>query len=74
MNRIAAVRELAGITQVDLYRKLGWLQSRLSNYEVGKRPMRLDDARKVVRALNDLGARATFDEVFPEPKAPSPPD
>lgn len=65
MNRIAIVREAAGITQADLYKKLGWRQSRLSNYEGGKRPLKLSDARQIVLALNELGVRASFDDVFP---------
>lgn len=65
MNRIAIVREQAGITQVELYKKLNWRQSRLSNYEVGKRPLKLADARQIVSALNELGAGTAFDEVFP---------
>lgn len=65
MNNIAKVRERAGITQISLYKKLGWRQSRLSNYEGGKRPLKLVDARKIVLALKELGAETTFDEVFP---------
>lgn len=65
MNRIAIVRERAGITQVDLYTKLKWRQSRLSNYEGEKRPLKLTDAREIVSALNELGAETSFDEVFP---------
>ncbi len=65
MNNIAKVRERAGITQISLYTKLNWRQSRLSNYEGNKRPLKLNDARKIVSALNELGAEAGFDEVFP---------
>lgn len=65
MNNIAKVREQAGITQISLYTKLNWRQSRLSNYEGNKRPLKLVDARKIVLALNELGAETTFDEVFP---------
>ncbi len=65
MNRIAIVRERAGITQVELYKKLNWRQSRLSNYEGGKRPLKLSDARQIVAALNELGANECFDDVFP---------
>lgn len=65
MNNIAKVREQAGITQTSLYTKLGWRQSRLSNYEGNKRPLKLIDARRIVLALNELGAEVSFDEVFP---------
>lgn len=65
MNNIATVREKAGITQIDLYTKLNWRQSRLSNYEGSRRPLKLSDARQIVSALNSLGAKTTLDEVFP---------
>ena len=39
MNRIAELREAAGITQAALHRKLNWKQSRLANYESGARPL-----------------------------------
>jgi|PersoiStandDraft_1058852.scaffolds.fasta_scaffold327283_1 putative transcriptional regulator len=65
MNLIAEFREAAGITQAALHRKLDWKQSRLANYESGSRPLKLEDARKIVRALNELGAKCTLDRVFP---------
>ncbi|QJI21435.1 helix-turn-helix domain-containing protein [Pseudomonas [fluorescens] ATCC 17400] len=66
MNLIAEIREGAGITQAALHRKLNWKQSRLANYESGARPLKLEDARKIVQALNDLGAKCTLDRVFPQ--------
>ena len=65
MNRIAELREAAGITQAALHRKLNWKQSRLANYESGARPLKLEDARLIVKALNQLGVRCTLDKVFP---------
>ena len=65
MNRIAELREAAGITQAALHRKLNWKQSRLANYESGVRPLKLEDARRIVKALNQLGVRCTLDKVFP---------
>lgn len=67
MNRIRETREAAGIAQADLYRKLGWRQSRLANYEAEARKPGLDDARQIVAALNELGATCTLSDVFPEP-------
>lgn len=52
MNLIAEFREEAGITQAALHRKLNWKQSRLANYESGARPLKLDDARKIVGKLH----------------------
>ncbi|AZF05641.1 helix-turn-helix transcriptional regulator [Pseudomonas sp. R5-89-07] len=66
MNLIAEFREEAGITQAALHRKLNWKQSRLANYESGARPLKLEDARKIVQALNELGAKCTLDRVFPQ--------
>ena len=65
MNRIKEIREAAGISQVMLYRQLGWSQARLSNYEQGIRKVGLDEARSVVSALCAMGAKCTLDEVFP---------
>ena len=65
MNRIQAFREGGGIRQVELASQLGWSQSRLSNYETGHRVPGLDEARAVVRGLNELGVNCSLDEVFP---------
>lgn len=67
MNRIREIREKAEISQASLHRSLGWRQSRLANYESGKRTPGLNEARDIVAALNALGARCTLGEVFPEP-------
>ena len=69
MNRIREVREAADILQVSLYSELSWPQSRISNYENGRRKPGLAECRLIVDALNKLGARCTLDQVFPaEPK------
>ena len=65
MNLIKSVRESAGIKQVALYSALKWPQSRLSNYENEIRTPSLNDAREIVSALNELGARCTLDDVLP---------
>lgn len=67
MNRIREIREKAEISQASLHRSLGWRQSRIANYESGKRTPGLNEARDIVAALNALGARCTLGEVFPEP-------
>ncbi|WP_065760250.1 helix-turn-helix domain-containing protein [Pseudomonas defluvii] len=67
MNRIRETREKAGIRQSALYRKLGWGQSRIANYESGERTPSLSDARLIVAALNELGASCDLALVFPEP-------
>lgn len=65
MNRIAEVREQAKIRQRALIETLGWTQARVSNYESGRRVPSLNDSRAIVRALNELGAQCTLDDVFP---------
>lgn len=65
MNEVRRIRVAAGISQARLCRKLGWNQSRLANYEAGRRCVALDAARKIVTALNDLGAECSLDDVFP---------
>lgn len=65
MNNVRKIREGAGISQASLRRKLNWNQSRLANYEAGRRSPGLNEARQIVSALNDLGALCALDEVFP---------
>lgn len=68
MNRIREIREEAKLQQADLYRHLNWKQSRLANYESGARTPGLDEARKIVAALNALGVSCSLADVFPEPQ------
>jgi len=72
MNRIAEIREKAQIKQGDLISALGWTQSRVSNYESGRRIPGLAESRAIVAALNSLGAKCTLDDVFPAPSELTP--
>lgn len=65
MNRIAEHREKGGIRQRELVATLGWTQTRVSNYESGRRTAGLIECRAIVAALNQLGAVCTLDDVFP---------
>ncbi|WP_223458203.1 MULTISPECIES: helix-turn-helix transcriptional regulator [unclassified Pseudomonas] len=65
MNHVRMIRERASITQADLRRSLGWNQSRLANYESGRRCPGLSEARQIVAALNNLGAQCALDDAFP---------
>ena len=65
MNRIAVVRERAGIKQRALIEVLGWTQTRVSNYEAGRRVPGLAESRAIVRGLNALGVECSLDDVFP---------
>lgn len=73
MNRIAEHREKAGIKQRELVAALGWTQTRISNYEAGRRTAGLAECRAITAALNRLGADCSLDDIFPpelnEPKA-----
>ena len=64
MNKIADTRKRFAISQAQLVKKLGWKQSRLSNYENGLRSLSVKDAEKIVTALQELGAKTSFREVF----------
>ncbi len=65
MNRIAEYREIAGVKQRELVTALGWTQTRVSNYEAGRRTPGLAECRAIIVALNKLGATCSLDEVFP---------
>lgn len=65
MNLIRDLRERSDLTQARLRKELGWSQARLANYELGIRKPGLDEARKIVLALNALGVECTLDDVFP---------
>ena len=65
MNRIAEYRERAGIKQRELVVVLGWTQTRISNYEAGRRTAGLAECRAITAALNQLGASCSLDDVFP---------
>jgi putative transcriptional regulator len=65
-NRIAVYRKKTGLTQAGLATRLGWMQSRVGNYETGFRDPHLSDARSIVDALNATGkVVVTLDDVFP---------
>jgi len=68
MNNISAVRKKTGVTQQQLADILGWKQSRIGNYEAGVRTPDLTSCRRIVDALNTLGADCSLDTVFPPEK------
>lgn len=65
MNRIKQLRVKKGISQAQLARHMGWLQARISNYEMGKRLPNINDCQQLVKALNELGVKCSLDQVFP---------
>ena len=66
MNLIAHYRRKAKSSQADLAHKLGWIKSRLGNYETGYRSPGIDEARAIAVALSEmLGEPVTLDDLFP---------
>jgi transcriptional regulator with XRE-family HTH domain len=61
-NQIKSIRKSLGMTQLELARRLGWNNSRLTNYERGYRQPRADVLRLIA---NELGCSVT-DLVEPE--------
>ena len=51
-KRIQKAREDAGLSQEELASLLGYTQSALSNYELGKRRLYLSNLEKIAKALN----------------------
>ncbi len=69
MNRIAEFRNKAKVSQATLAKTVGGIvTSTIGNYEYGIRKIDVETARKIVNALNELGAQCTFDDVFPDPQ------
>lgn len=68
-NKIKDNREALKISQAELAKACGFrTASRIGNYETGIRTPCIEDARKIVETLNKLGAKCTFDDVFPPKK------
>jgi putative transcriptional regulator len=65
MNNISTYRKQLGLSQRQLAIQLGWIQSRLANYEANFRTPGLEECRKIVSTLNRLGAHCGLDDVFP---------
>ncbi|EAO1145302.1 helix-turn-helix transcriptional regulator [Escherichia coli] len=65
MNKISTYRKQLGLSQRQLAVQLGWIQSRLANYEANFRTPGLEECRKIVSTLNRLGAHCGLDDVFP---------
>lgn len=63
------MRGILNISQAQFAKACGFNSaSRISNYETEIRSPRISDARKIVEALNKLGAICTFDDIFPPKK------
>lgn len=65
MNKISTYRKQLGLSQRQLAVQLGWIQSRLANYEANFRTL-ARGVQKIVSTLNRLGAHCGLDDVFPQ--------
>jgi putative transcriptional regulator len=68
MNQIKNYRNSIGATQKQLGDAVGVGQSTIDRYESGVRKLRVNQCWKIVNALNELGAKCKFDDVFPNPQ------
>lgn len=68
MSALKAIRKQAGVTQTQLAERVGLTQAAIGHYETGRRKPGLSECRRIVAALNDLGADCTLAEAFPEPE------
>lgn len=71
MNNLKEFRIKANLSQFKLAELCGWTKPnqsfspRIANYESGHRTPSLSDSRRMVRVLNENGAKCTLDQVFP---------
>lgn len=65
MSNLRKIRQAIGLSQGELGEMVGQSQSSIGHYEKGRRIPSLSTCRALVNALNKLGAKAKFDDVFP---------
>ncbi|UTZ27713.1 helix-turn-helix transcriptional regulator [Vibrio campbellii] len=68
MSNIKQIRMSLGISQDALAAEIGVTQGAIAHFEAGKRTPNINMCWKIVKALNQLGAKCTFDDVFPDPQ------
>ncbi|EKF9664397.1 helix-turn-helix transcriptional regulator [Vibrio cholerae] len=69
MQKIREVRTGAGISVSDLASLIGTESSAVYHYESGRRTPDFNQCWKIVNALNSLGAKCSFNDVFPNPES-----
>ncbi|PNG65012.1 transcriptional regulator [Vibrio vulnificus] len=69
MQRIRMVREKAKVSVKDLAAMIGTEPSAVYHYESGRRKPDFIQCWKIVNALNDLGAKCAYQDVFPNPRS-----
>lgn len=67
MNKIKKYRNQIRVTQKEVAELVGVNQSSINRYETTNRKITIDMAWLIVRALNQLGAKCGFCDVFPNP-------
>lgn len=72
MSGMKTIREQAGITQAALAAFLGLTQGAIAHYENGRRTPSLSECRRIVNALNELGAKCNLENAFPDPASAAP--
>lgn len=65
MSALKTIRKRVGITQAQLAERVGMTQAAIGHYETGRRRPGLEECRRIVASLNELGASCTLDDVFP---------
>ena len=58
--RLKQAREQKGLSQAKLAELCGWVQSRIGNYEAGRRSVGVDDAMTIAQALGINPAEVIF--------------
>lgn len=58
--RLKQAREQKGLSQAKLAELCGWVQSRIGNYEAGRRSVGVDDAMTIAQALGINPAELIF--------------
>lgn len=69
MSKLKTIRCKIGATQAELAREIGLSQSAINHYENGNRSVDTTTGWRIVQALNRLGAKCTFEDVFPKPQS-----
>lgn len=67
MTQLKKIRNNASISQKRLSEKIGVSQGQIALLENGKRNFSLNVCWKIITALNELGTKCTFSDVFPNP-------
>ncbi|CDF97891.1 helix-turn-helix transcriptional regulator [Avibacterium paragallinarum] len=65
MNKIAAFRKAANLTQADMAKHLNKTQGAIGHYELGIRQPSIETAKQIVQVLNEHGLTCSLDDVFP---------